>query len=95
MASKPPANSCRAGAVVHLLRSNGVRVPVTLQLSTHDDGEHVQHTVRVTPSSDEAAMDRAQLVLGVDGDGVITRVNPGATRALFGFNPQVGDWGCC
>jgi hypothetical protein len=76
--------------VVHLLRSNGVKVPVTLHLSTHDDGERLQHVVRVTPSSDAAAMDRARLVLGVDGSGIITRVNPGPSRALFGCSPQVG-----
>lgn len=29
--------------MVDLLRANGVKVPVTLHMTTHDDGERVQH----------------------------------------------------
>ncbi|KAI8467685.1 MAG: hypothetical protein J3K34DRAFT_523567 [Monoraphidium minutum] len=71
LGNTPPTTSCRAGAVVHLLRSNGVKVPVTLQLATHDDGERVQHVVRVTPSSDTVQMDRLRLVLALDEAGHI------------------------
>jgi hypothetical protein len=88
LGNKPPATSCRSGAVVHLLRSNGVRVPVTLQLSTHDDGERLQHVVRVAPSSDEVQLDRQRLVLTLGLDGRVAAVNPGATKSLFGFNPK-------
>ncbi|GBF97004.1 hypothetical protein Rsub_09801 [Raphidocelis subcapitata] len=88
LGNKPPATSCRVGAVVHLLRSNGVKVPVTLALSTHDDGERLQHVVRITPSSDEVQLDRQRMVLRLAPDGRVESVNPGATRALFGFNPS-------
>ena len=47
LAAKPMAASCRAGGVVHLLSANGARLPVTLQISAHDDGEHVKHIVKV------------------------------------------------
>lgn len=39
----PPPTSCRGGAVVQLLRANGVKLPATLTMTTHDDGERVQH----------------------------------------------------
>lgn len=86
----PPATSCRGGAVVYLLRANGTRVPVTLRMSAHDDGEHVQHVVRVVPSSEAERLDRQRLVLGVGETGIVLSVNPGATKGIFGFNPQVG-----
>jgi hypothetical protein len=89
LSAAPPATSCRSGAVVHLLRSNGVRVPVTLRMSTHDDGEHVQHVVRVVPASEAERLDRQRLILGVGEDGEVVSVNPGATTELFGFDPQV------
>jgi hypothetical protein len=47
VSSKPPSSSCRAGAVVHLMHANTSRVPVTLQLSQRDDGERVQHVIKV------------------------------------------------
>ncbi|KAI8474715.1 MAG: hypothetical protein J3K34DRAFT_518018 [Monoraphidium minutum] len=89
MGATPPVTSCRAGAVVHLLCANGVKVPVTLQISTHDDGERLQHVVRVTPSSDAECLDRQRLVLGVGESGAVLSVNPGAAKALFGFQPQM------
>jgi len=74
--------------VVHLLRSNGVKVPVTLTLSTHDDGERLQHVVRVRASSDEVQLDRQRMVLSMGADGRVVAVNRGATKSLFGFNPR-------
>lgn len=47
LSAKPPPGSCRSGAVVHLQHANGSKVPVTLQLSNHDDGEHMQHVIKV------------------------------------------------
>jgi hypothetical protein len=47
LSAKPPPSSCRAGAVVHLQHANNSKVPVTLQLSQHDDGEHMQHVIKV------------------------------------------------
>lgn len=47
LSAKPPPGSCRAGAVVHLMHANNSKVPVTLQLSQHDDGEHMQHVIKV------------------------------------------------
>jgi hypothetical protein len=47
LSAKPPPGSCRAGAVVHLQHANNSKVPVTLQLSQHDDGEHMQHVIKV------------------------------------------------
>lgn len=39
----PPQTSCRAGAVVHLLRANGVKLPVKIAVNNHDDGERMQY----------------------------------------------------
>jgi hypothetical protein len=36
---------------VHLVHANNSKVPVTLQLSQHDDGDHIQHVVRVRHST--------------------------------------------
>jgi hypothetical protein len=33
--------------VVHLLHASSQKVPVTLQISQHDDGEHMKHIVKV------------------------------------------------
>ncbi len=45
---KPPAASCRMpGRVVQLLTSNNAQVAMTLQISSHDDGESVKHVVKV------------------------------------------------
>lgn len=44
---KPPPSSCRSGAVVHLIDASNNKVPVTLQMSQHDDGEHMQHVIKV------------------------------------------------
>ena len=75
--------------MVQLLRANGARVPVTLTLSTHDDGERVQHVVRVVPSSEAARLDGQRLVMRVNQDGIVVGVDDGPTKALFGFPPQV------
>ncbi|GBF92718.1 hypothetical protein Rsub_05087, partial [Raphidocelis subcapitata] len=88
LSAAPPPTSCRAGAVVHLLRSNGVKVPVTLSIAQHDDGERVQHIVKVLPSNEAARLDSQRLVLAVGESGAVLSVNPGASRALFGFPPQ-------
>jgi hypothetical protein len=37
--------------VVHLQHANNSKVPVTLQLSQHDDGEHMQHVIKVSGDS--------------------------------------------
>lgn len=74
---------------MHLLRANGVKVPVTLRLTTHDDGDHIQHVVRVTSASEAERLDRQRMVLSVGESGTIVAINPGATKALFGFHPQV------
>jgi predicted methyltransferase len=92
LAAVPPATSCRAGAVVHLLRANGVRVPVTLHMTQHDDGERVQHVVKVQPSSEGERLNLQRLVLSVGESGTVLAVNEGASKVLFGFAPQVG---CC
>ena len=44
---KPSASSCRSGAVVDLVRSNGVKVPVALQISLRNDGDRIKHIVKV------------------------------------------------
>lgn len=88
LANVPPPTSCRSGAVVYMMRANGTKLPVTLQLSTHDDGDRVQHVVRVLPSSEADRLDRQRLVLGVGEGGVVVSVNPGAPKSLFGFAPQ-------
>ena len=72
-----------------MLRANGTRLPVTLQLSTHDDGERVQHVVRVAPATEADRLDRQRLVLGVGEGGVVLTVNPGAPKSLFGFAPAL------
>lgn len=33
---------------MHLAAANNSKVPVTLQLSQHDDGDHIQHVMRVS-----------------------------------------------
>lgn len=46
---KPGANSCRAGAVVHMLAANGGKVPVKLKMTTREnarDGSST-HVVQV------------------------------------------------
>lgn len=47
MANLPTASSCRAGAVVYMQSASNVKVPVTIQLSTHDESDHVKHVVKV------------------------------------------------
>jgi hypothetical protein len=88
LSAAPPPTSCRAGAVVHLLRANGIKVPVTLSIAQHDDGERVQHIVKVFPSNEAARLDSQRLVLTVGESGTVLAVNAGASRALFGFLPQ-------
>lgn len=51
LSAKPGPGSCRSGAVVHLVAANNSKVPVTLQLSQHDDGDHIQHVIRVSEIS--------------------------------------------
>jgi hypothetical protein len=84
-----PATSCRSGAVVHLVHRLGACVPVTLQMSTYDDGDRVQHIVRALPSSERERLDRQRLVLTLGEAGAVEAVNPGASKAVFGFDPQV------
>lgn len=48
MASKKATTaSCRSGAVVHLLSANGSKVPVTMQMTSHDDGQEIKHIIKV------------------------------------------------
>ena len=75
--------------MVHLLRSNGSRAPVTLSLLSHDDGEQIQHVVRVAPSTEAARLDAQRMVMTIDKEGRVANVATGPTKALFGFNPQV------
>jgi len=88
LSTTPPATSCRAGAIVHLLRANGIKVPVTVDITQHDNGERVSHVVRIEPSSESARLDSQRLVLGVGESGSVVAVNPGAAKSLFGFQPQ-------
>ncbi|KAF8055488.1 tmcC [Scenedesmus sp. PABB004] len=84
LSSQPGPGSCRAGAVVHLLHANNSKVPVTLQLSQNDDGEHLQH---VMPASEGQLLDQARLELSLNHRGVVLGVNAGAARGVFGFSP--------
>jgi hypothetical protein len=95
LSHKPPITSCRAGAVVHLLRSNGSKVSVTLQLSQRKDGDHLLHVVRISPSSDAARLDIQRIVLDVDQGGRVSRVSLGTTKTVFGFEPEVSKGGPC
>lgn len=92
MGRKPPITSCRSGAVVDLLRANGTKVPATLRLSVDDSGDRLHHVVHVAASCEEARLDGQRLVLSIGRDGRIGGVNPGATKAVFGFEPQVPIW---
>mgnify|MGYP001808149761 CR=1 FL=1 len=58
-------------------------------MSTHDDGEHIQHVVRVMPSSEAERLEGQRMVLSVGESGTVVSVNSGAARAMFGFQPQV------
>jgi hypothetical protein len=93
LSAVPPPTSCRAGAVVHLLRANGARVPVTLSMAQHDDGERVQHIVKVTPSSEGERLNQQRLVLSVGESGTVVDLDGSAGRGLFGFAPQVRGLG--
>jgi hypothetical protein len=73
---------------VHLLRANGAKLAVRATITTHEDGEHVRHVVRVTPAAEDTVLDQQRLVLTLGAGGTITAVNAGATKALFGFKPQ-------
>eukprot|EP00883_Tetradesmus_obliquus_P002715 jgi/Sobl393_1/12921/SZX78204.1 len=88
LSAKPPPGSCRSGAVVHLQHANGSKVPVTLQLSNHDDGEHMQHVIKVLPASEAQLLDQQRLELQLNHRGVVLAVNPGTSKAMFGFAPQ-------
>jgi hypothetical protein len=48
----------------------------------------VQHVVRVAPASEAERLDKQRLVLSVGEGGTILAVNPGASKALFGFVPE-------
>jgi len=88
LGAAPPPTSCRAGAVVHLLRANGAKVPVTLQMSSYEDGDRAQHVVRVLPATEGGRLDRQRVVLSVGEGGTVMGVNAGASKVLFGFAPE-------
>lgn len=48
MPVRPPASSCRAGGVVDFITASNVRVPVTLQISMHEEGEVQMYVVKVS-----------------------------------------------
>jgi hypothetical protein len=50
LSRKPGANSCRSGAVVHLLAANGAKLPVKLKMTTREDARdgRVTHVVQVS-----------------------------------------------
>jgi hypothetical protein len=52
--------------VVHLLHANNSKVPVTLSLSQHDDGDHLQHVVRVVPASEGLLLNQQRLELSLN-----------------------------
>eukprot|EP00775_Hariotina_reticulata_P009112 gene9112-9281_t len=85
--AKPPPSSCRAGAVVHLLHAKGTRLPVTLQMSQHDDGERMQHAIKVIPATEAQSLDQQRLELQLNHKGVVLSVNEHASKAIFGFEP--------
>eukprot|EP00775_Hariotina_reticulata_P001355 gene1355-1696_t len=85
--SQPPPSSCRAGAVVHLCHANTTRVPVTLQLSQRDDGDRMQHVIKVIPASEVQLLDQQRVELKLNHKGVVLGVNEHASKLVFGFAP--------
>ncbi|WIA20263.1 hypothetical protein OEZ85_006098 [Tetradesmus obliquus] len=86
----PGASSCRSGAVVHLLSATGAQLPVTLKMTTLDstDSGRQSHVVQVIPASKSAHADQLRLLLSVNYKGTILSVKPGASKALYGFDPS-------
>ncbi|WIA34679.1 hypothetical protein OEZ86_012993 [Tetradesmus obliquus] len=87
---KPGANSCRAGAVVHMLAANGGKVPVKLKMTTREnarDGSST-HVVQVAKASASDEQGQRRLLLSINHKGTILQVNKDTPKALYGFEPS-------
>lgn len=87
--TRQAAGSCRSGATVHLVSSNGTAVPVKASISHHPGtlGQGATWAVSFTRSTEAAAADERRLLLRVKVDGTVVGVSSGTPSTLFGWDP--------
>eukprot|EP00775_Hariotina_reticulata_P009651 gene9651-9811_t len=88
LTATPPASSCRAGAVVHLMHSNNTKIPVTLQFSQLDDGQRMLHVIKVLRATESDLMAQQRMTLQLNHMGMVLSVNHNAPKSMFGFPPS-------
>ncbi|KAG2429714.1 hypothetical protein HYH02_013971 [Chlamydomonas schloesseri] len=84
-----PPTSCRAGALVSVLNSNGAQVPVRLQVTTQEDvtsgaTKHVVCVRKVDPGNPTDMYGDKRLTITCTMDGKVLAVDQ-PTSLLFGF----------
>lgn len=79
-----PVTSCRAGAVVFLINSTGVQLPVRLQMSQREEPSGLKHVIKIFKVTDEDFLDDRRIVITSSYDGIILDIEPENSTA-FGF----------
>lgn len=79
-----PVTSCRAGAIVFLVSSTGVQIPVRIQLNQREEPTGLKHVTKITKVTDSEYLNDRRIEVITNFDGTIQDILP-ANCMIFGF----------